>query len=192
MCLKNELPNPARREEQVRRVKNKGFGSIIFWCIKDDPEERPTMTEVIKKLKLLYCIWFWPIRTESPSKLLPDASLLLHACAISYWSPGQHTFIYTLHRGNSYSACTTWEQLTFRDATNGFLAKLTCPLLRNDRAQKCHTDDVPRSLALGSASDWLKHFSNILSGQGSRDKLLVVGKLNMNCKDLITDLYKEK
>ena len=53
MCLKNELPDPDRREEQVRCVKNKGFGIIILWCIEDDPEDRPTMTEVIKELKLL-------------------------------------------------------------------------------------------------------------------------------------------
>ncbi|CAH3172504.1 unnamed protein product [Porites evermanni] len=53
MCLKNELPNPERREEQVRRVENKEFGSIIFWCIEDDPKDRPTMTEVIKELKQL-------------------------------------------------------------------------------------------------------------------------------------------
>lgn len=56
MCLENELPNPERRVEQARRVKNEGVGSIILWCIEDDPKERPTMTEVIKELKLLYCM----------------------------------------------------------------------------------------------------------------------------------------
>ena len=53
MCLKNELPDPKRREEQVRSVKNKEFGRIILFCIEDDPKDRPTMTEVIKELKQL-------------------------------------------------------------------------------------------------------------------------------------------
>lgn len=55
MCLKNEPPDPEQREEQVRRVKNKEFGRIIFFCIEDDPKDRPTMTEVIKELKQLSC-----------------------------------------------------------------------------------------------------------------------------------------
>ncbi|CAH3188577.1 unnamed protein product, partial [Porites evermanni] len=56
MCLKNEAPDPNRREEQVRSVKNEGFGMIILWCIEHNPEDRPTMTEVIKELKQLSCM----------------------------------------------------------------------------------------------------------------------------------------
>ena len=55
MCLKNELPDPEQREEQVRRVKNKEIGRIILFCIEDDPKDRATMTEVIKDLKQLSC-----------------------------------------------------------------------------------------------------------------------------------------
>ena len=56
MCLKSELPDPERRVEQARRVKNEGVGIIILWCMEDEAKDRPTMTELIRELKQLDCM----------------------------------------------------------------------------------------------------------------------------------------
>ena len=52
MCT-GQLPEPERREEQVRLVTNKNFGKLILWCIEDDPDMRPSMEEIIEELEQL-------------------------------------------------------------------------------------------------------------------------------------------
>lgn len=52
MCT-GQLPEPEKREEQARLVTNKKFGMLILWCIEDDPDERPSMEEIIEKLEQL-------------------------------------------------------------------------------------------------------------------------------------------
>lgn len=50
MC-RGKLPLLENREEQVRLVSNKEFAGLILWCVEEDPMMRPSMEEVIKKVK---------------------------------------------------------------------------------------------------------------------------------------------
>lgn len=42
-----ELPDPTRREEQVVRVRNGAFRSLVRRCLHVNPESRPGMEEII-------------------------------------------------------------------------------------------------------------------------------------------------
>lgn len=52
MCIR-ELPDPEERQTQIGQVKGVLQG-LIQRCVKDDPEERPTMSEVIRELEQLF------------------------------------------------------------------------------------------------------------------------------------------
>ena len=54
MCIR-ELPDldPEERQTQIGKVKGVLRG-LIQSCVKDDPEERPTMGEVIRELEQLF------------------------------------------------------------------------------------------------------------------------------------------
>ena len=52
MCIK-ELPDPEERQKQIGKVKGVLRG-LIQRCVKSDPEERPTMSEVIRELEQLF------------------------------------------------------------------------------------------------------------------------------------------
>ena len=50
MCIQ-ELPDPRRRDEQVRQVKNSVLRGLVQKCWQTDPERRPTMQTIIDELK---------------------------------------------------------------------------------------------------------------------------------------------
>ena len=50
MCIR-ELPDPDSREEQVARVTNRVFRSLVRRCQQTDPAQRPNMEEIIEELK---------------------------------------------------------------------------------------------------------------------------------------------
>ena len=52
MCIR-ELPDSEQRQTQIRQVKGVLRG-LIQRCVKSDPEERPTMSEVIRELEQLF------------------------------------------------------------------------------------------------------------------------------------------
>ena len=52
MCIR-EQPDPDERQTQIGRVEGVLRG-LIQRCVKDDPEERPTMNEVIRTLEQLF------------------------------------------------------------------------------------------------------------------------------------------
>jgi len=49
MCI-NDLPDPDKHDEQVAKVENREFRSLILWCLEEDPRMRPDMEQVIEKL----------------------------------------------------------------------------------------------------------------------------------------------
>jgi len=49
MCI-DEFPDPDKRDEQVAKVENREFRSLILWCLEEDAEMRPDMEQVIEKL----------------------------------------------------------------------------------------------------------------------------------------------
>ena len=50
MCIQ-ELPDPDRREEQVARISNHVFQSLVRRCLERDPNLRPNMEEIIDELE---------------------------------------------------------------------------------------------------------------------------------------------
>ena len=50
MCTA-KLPVIENRVEQVKLVTNKEFRGLIMWCIEEDPEDRPSMEEIIEILE---------------------------------------------------------------------------------------------------------------------------------------------
>ena len=52
MCIR-KLPNPDRRAEQVAMVKKKVVRALIRRCLQDDPQDRPSMEDVIGELQKL-------------------------------------------------------------------------------------------------------------------------------------------
>ena len=49
MCI-CELPDPGRREEQVRRVRSPASRKLVRECLRTDPAERPDMAQIIQEL----------------------------------------------------------------------------------------------------------------------------------------------
>ena len=45
-----ELPDPERRDEQVAMVTNSVLRALIRGCLQSEPEERPSMEEIIDEL----------------------------------------------------------------------------------------------------------------------------------------------
>ena len=52
ICI-GKLPNPDRRAEQVAMVKNKVLRALIRRCLQDNPQDRPSMEDVIGELEKL-------------------------------------------------------------------------------------------------------------------------------------------
>lgn len=50
MCIR-QLPIPEERDKQVAQVTNNAFRDLILSCLKTDPEQRPSMEQVIEKLE---------------------------------------------------------------------------------------------------------------------------------------------
>ena len=48
-----KLPDPDRREEQVAMVTERMFRALIRRCLKENPQERPTMEHIIGELEKL-------------------------------------------------------------------------------------------------------------------------------------------
>ena len=48
-----KLPDPDRREEQVAMVTERMFRALIRRCLKQNPQERPTMEHIIGELEKL-------------------------------------------------------------------------------------------------------------------------------------------
>ena len=55
LCEMNigKLPNPDRREEQVAMVTDRMFRALIRRCLHQDPQERPSMEDIIGELEKL-------------------------------------------------------------------------------------------------------------------------------------------
>ena len=52
ICIR-ELPNPDRRDEQVAMVTNRVLRALIRRCLHQDPQERPSMEDIIGELEKL-------------------------------------------------------------------------------------------------------------------------------------------
>ncbi|KAM7425600.1 hypothetical protein ABFA07_022993 [Porites harrisoni] len=52
ICI-GKLPNPDRRAEQVAMMKNKVLRALIRRCLQDNPQDRPSMEDVIGELEKL-------------------------------------------------------------------------------------------------------------------------------------------
>ncbi|KAJ7374740.1 hypothetical protein OS493_005087 [Desmophyllum pertusum] len=52
MCIR-ELPDPQDVNTQIRQVTNGALRGLIQRCVERDPEERPTMSDVIRELEQL-------------------------------------------------------------------------------------------------------------------------------------------
>ena len=52
VCIR-ELPDPDRRDQQVAMVTDRTFRGLIHRCIHQDPEERPSMEDLIEELEQL-------------------------------------------------------------------------------------------------------------------------------------------
>ena len=52
ICI-GKLQNPDRRAEQVAMVKNKVLRALIRRCLQDNPQDRPSMEDVIGELEKL-------------------------------------------------------------------------------------------------------------------------------------------
>ena len=51
MCT-GEMPDPERRNEQVRRVRSPSFRNLVRECLWTDPAERPDMARIIQKMEM--------------------------------------------------------------------------------------------------------------------------------------------
>ena len=52
VCIR-ELPDPDRRDQQVAMVTDRTLRGLIRRCIHQDPEERPSMEDIIEELEQL-------------------------------------------------------------------------------------------------------------------------------------------
>ena len=50
MCIR-ELPVPERFEAQISIMTDQDLRELVRSCVRDDPKERPSMTEVLVKLE---------------------------------------------------------------------------------------------------------------------------------------------
>ena len=50
MCTR-EMPNPERRNEQVRVVRNHSLRNLVRECLRTDPAERPDMAQIIQEFE---------------------------------------------------------------------------------------------------------------------------------------------
>ncbi|XP_044175647.1 probable serine/threonine-protein kinase drkA [Acropora millepora] len=50
MCI-CELPDPERRNEQVRRVRSHSLRNLVHDCLRDDPAERPDMARITQDIE---------------------------------------------------------------------------------------------------------------------------------------------
>ena len=48
-----KLPNPDRRDEQVAMVTDRMFRALIRRCLRQDPQDRPSMEDIIGELEKL-------------------------------------------------------------------------------------------------------------------------------------------
>ena len=48
-----ELPDPGRRNEQVRLVRRCSLRNLVRECLRDDPAERPDMARIIQEIETL-------------------------------------------------------------------------------------------------------------------------------------------
>ena len=48
-----KLPDPERRDEQVAMVTNRVFRALIRRCLQPDPQERPSMEDIIGEIEKL-------------------------------------------------------------------------------------------------------------------------------------------
>ncbi|XP_029181052.2 U-box domain-containing protein 70-like isoform X2 [Acropora millepora] len=46
-----KLPDPVRREQRVRRMRNDAFRNLVYECLKADPAERPDMARIIQEFE---------------------------------------------------------------------------------------------------------------------------------------------
>ena len=55
LCEMNtgELPDPEKRDEQVALVRNHAHRALIWRCLHQDPQDRPSMEDVIGELEKL-------------------------------------------------------------------------------------------------------------------------------------------
>ena len=54
-----EQPEPDRRDEQVAMVKNRALRTLIWRCLKQAPEARPSMEDIIGELEQPMLDLFW-------------------------------------------------------------------------------------------------------------------------------------
>ena len=50
MCTR-EMPDPERRNEQVRLVRSHSLRDLVCECLRTDPAERPHMTRIIQEFE---------------------------------------------------------------------------------------------------------------------------------------------
>ena len=50
MCIR-EMPDPERRNEQVRRVRSHSLRNLVCECLRTDPAERPDMARIIQDIE---------------------------------------------------------------------------------------------------------------------------------------------
>ena len=48
-----DLPDPEKRDEQVALVKTQALRALIWRCLHQDPQDRPSMEDVIGELEKL-------------------------------------------------------------------------------------------------------------------------------------------
>ncbi|XP_067052965.1 myosin heavy chain, striated muscle-like isoform X2 [Acropora muricata] len=51
MCIR-EMPDPERRNEQVRRVRSHSLRNLVRECLRTDPAERPDMARIIQEIEI--------------------------------------------------------------------------------------------------------------------------------------------
>ena len=50
MCTQ-KLPDPVRRKQQVKHMRNDAFKNLVNECLKKDPAERPDMARIIQEFE---------------------------------------------------------------------------------------------------------------------------------------------
>ena len=50
MCIR-EMPDPERRNEQVRRVRSHSLRNLVCECLRTDPAKRPDMARIIQDIE---------------------------------------------------------------------------------------------------------------------------------------------
>ena len=51
MCIR-EMPDPERRNDQVRRVRSHSLRNLVRECLRTDPAERPDMARIIQEIEI--------------------------------------------------------------------------------------------------------------------------------------------